>query len=110
MSFGSPVTLTFEDKKYEIPADKILPLIAQIENVITLGQLLDEQNPAPAKLSMAYGIALRYAGAKVTDGEIYTSIFKNNSAQMMAEAVSGLMALMIPPEAIQKKVSSGKKK
>ena len=109
MSFGAPVTLTYNDKQYEIPADSILPLIAQIEDVITLSQLIDTQKPSPAKLSMAFGIALRHAGAKVTDSEIYASVFKSGSASAMTQAVAGLMALMIPPVDIQNKVSDGKK-
>jgi hypothetical protein len=109
MSFSSPVILNFDGKNYEIAPDQILFLIAKIEDVITLSQLLDAQRPSPAKLSMAYGLALRHAGAKVTDGEIYQSIFKEGSAQKIGEAVTGLMALMIPPDDIQEKVFSSKK-
>lgn len=106
----SDVTLEFNGEKYTVPGSNLLPLIARIEGVITLAELIDCERPSNAKLAMAYGQALRFAGAKVGDEELYLSIFQEGGAQKMAGAVSGLLSLMIPPEALQEKMGGSAKK
>jgi len=106
----SDVALDFNGNQYTVAGADILPLIARIEGVITLGELVDHTRPSNAKLAMAYGQALRFAGAQVTDQELYLCIFQEGAAQKMAGAVSGLLALMIPPEALQQKVGGDTKK
>ena len=78
-------------------------VIAIVENHITLADLqrFAEENSVPlARVSMAYGAVLRFAGAKARDDEVYASLFK--SAEMgkrVARAISDLLLLMVPPEA-----------
>lgn len=96
-----PVTLAWKGTEYEVPADKVMLLIAKVEDVITLSELLNPRGRPLAKISMAYGVALRHAGAKVRDEEIYASMFADGSADTAAAAVSGLLAMMLPPSSLE---------
>ena len=59
---------------------------------------------------MAYATALRHAGARVTDAEVYSGMFdKGNQQRAAMNAISALLALMVPPEHLQEK-GDGKKK
>lgn len=96
-----PVTLSWKGAEYEVAADKVMMLIAQIEDVITLPELLNPKGRPLAKISMAFGAALRYAGAKVRDDEIYASMFAAGSSDAAAAAVSGLLSMMLPPSTVE---------
>lgn len=103
------VTLTWKGKTYEVAPDQVMRLIAQIEDVITLTELLNPRGRPLAKISMAYGAALRYAGAQVRDDEIYESMFTSGvSAEASASAVSGLLSMMLPPSSVEAAASSKK--
>lgn len=96
-----PVKLTWKGRDYVIPPEQVLKLLAMVEDVITLGELstymLSGRTPL-AKLSKAWGIALRYAGAQLTDEEIYGELFSDADMQGKALAATfGLQALMVPP-------------
>ncbi|MES2182869.1 MAG: hypothetical protein V4493_12325 [Pseudomonadota bacterium] len=107
MSIFQPVTLVYRDKQYIVKPNEILPLLAQIESVVSLQDLSDVNRLPFAKVAMAYGIALRYAGARVADDEIYRSLFSGDDTHSAAAAVSGLLAMMIPPQELQKKLVRG---
>lgn len=99
-SIFEPVTLTWEDKKYLIPAHQVLRAIAIVEEVITLHELMqyNTRGTAPAaKLSTAYGAVLRFAGAKVTDEQVYARMFDQGEAMSIGHAISALLFMMIPP-------------
>lgn len=104
MSVFKPVTLVYNAKHYLVKPNEVLPLLAQIESVISLIDLSDANRVPFAKVSMAYGIALRYAGARVSDDEIYQSLFSDGAASAAAAAVGGLLAMMIPPEELHTKL------
>ena len=104
------VTLGWGGEEYTVPANNQLMLIAQIEDALagTSGQqavnvLLRSGGPSHSRLSQAYGAALRYAGATVTDDEIYLSIMEdfasgsNDSASKIQGAIMGLLAIVAPP-------------
>ena len=60
-----------------------------------------QASPNLSKLARAYGAALRYAGAKVSDEEVYEGLFK--PGQLLNEvhnAIVVLMAIMMPPGAV----------
>jgi hypothetical protein len=97
MSVFEKVTLSFDGLEYEIAPDKILGLIAEIEDIVTLSELCQKKGPPMAKLAMAYGKALRYAGGKVADDVVYGAMFGKDK-EKIAGYVSGLLAMMIPPE------------
>jgi hypothetical protein len=105
MSIFKPVTLSYAGKNYTVAATKLLPLLAQIEDVITLQDLTNVKGAPIVKLSQAYGLALRYAGADVSDEEIYESVFSKSGAGFVTAAVSGLLSMMIPPTKFQNAVS-----
>jgi len=106
----SDVKFTYGGKDYTVKSDQVLMCIARVEGVITLGELVDTSRPQNAKLAMAYGEALRFAGAVVSNEELYLNIFKDGAAQSMGAAVGGLLSLMIPPEALQEKAGTAEKK
>lgn len=111
MSGFDDVKFGWAGKEYVIPAHKVLGAIARVEDVVTLQELqrngVKETIPL-AKLAMAYGVLLRYAGAQVTDMEIYNGMFgvgKDAQAIVIVEAITNLVVLMIPPDA-QKKIGA----
>lgn len=108
--FSQPVFLSWKGQEYEVSADRVMMLIAQIEDVITLPQLLNPNGRPLAKISMAYGVALRYAGAKVRDDEIYASMFTEGSAESASAAVNGLLSMMLPPASVAEKSPEKKAK
>lgn len=77
--------------------------IARIEDVLTLKEIHDAASMRGtvklARVASAYGAVLRYAGAKVTDEEIYSGMFGGEGAgqQRITESLTTLLAMMIPP-------------
>lgn len=98
-----PVMLSWKGDDFEVPADRVMMLIAQVEDIVTLPELLNPRGRPLAKISMAYGTALRFAGAKVRDDEIYASMFKEGSSEAASAAVNGLLSMMMPPAAVETK-------
>jgi hypothetical protein len=102
------VRLEFGGKGYTILANRLLPLIARLEGIVTFVELIQIQargGVPQAKLAMAYGEALRYAGADVSDDEVYYTMFPGDEeykSGAVAAAVTGIMALMLPPEHMKK--------
>lgn len=106
-----PVTLHWRGEAYTVPADRQLRMIAEIEDSISNSKgipailLLLERRVDMARLAMAYGVALRYAGANVTDEEIHLSITADiadgsaAAAIKMEMAVLGLLDIIAPPVA-----------
>ena len=107
MSVFKPVVLQFAGVDYTVAPHEVLPLIAQIESVITLGDLANGKRLPNAKIAMAYGLALRYAGAHIIDDDIYKSLFAPGAADKMSEALGGLLVLMIPPDSLTQKFPAG---
>lgn len=106
-----PVTLAWQGDRFTVPAEKQLRLIAEIEDALTVGSNLPAINvllsgtPKHSRLAGAYGAALRYAGAVVTDEEIYISIMEGfakggaEAAIQVQDAVIGLLSIISPPAA-----------
>ena len=72
MSLFEPVTLTWKGQEYVVKPDQVMYLIAIVEDKITLRQLSSGDVPF-SRTAQAFGAALRYAGAKVNDDEVYLS-------------------------------------
>lgn len=104
MGIFQEVKLRWGDEEFVVAPDRIMPLLAKIEDVITIGELqrsVTQAKPPIAKLAMAFGIALRHAGAKVTDDEVYEGMFAEGELQVkVAQSVFSLLVLMIPPSKI----------
>lgn len=102
MSGFDKVELKWKGQSYTIESNRVLRLIARIEEVVTIDELVKyaaRQTAPMAKLAMAYGAALRYAGVEVTDEEVFESIFVSNSGASITAAITGLLSLMIPKSA-----------
>lgn len=105
MSVFEPVSLTWKGEEYKVESDKVMMLIAKIEDIITLSEVYNyaQKGAAPvAKIAMAYGAALRYAGARVRDDEVYKGLFAKGDDSIPA-ALNALLTMMIPPEDLQGK-------
>lgn len=102
----TPVELEWCGKIYTVPARKVMGLISQIEDVLTLAELQSYaiRGTAPmAKMSMAYGRALRYAGADVSDEEVYDATFSGPERQAaISAALINLMRMILPASARDK--------
>lgn len=100
MKLFDDIKLEWAGKAYIIPANKVLGAIARIEEIVSIRELAAcarESTLPVAKLSMAYGSVLRYAGAEVDDEDVYAGIFSGGDhAHQVATAVGGLLAMMIP--------------
>ena len=95
------ITLGWHDKTYVIPADRVLGAVARIEQHITLHEILaySERGTAPmAVLAQAYASVLRYAGAEITDNEVYAGMFTDgDTTQIVSQLLNGLLGMMLPP-------------
>lgn len=107
MSIFQPVTLKWNGDEYIVPANQVMGLIAQIEDAITLPELLGKKGAPLGRVAMGYGAALRYAGARVTDEQVYQGMFGGDSSTTIQAAVTGLLSMMIPPDGVAEK--GGKK-
>lgn len=100
MSIFQDITLTWNGESKTIPSDRVLGLIAEVEECITIDDLA-KGKPKLAKIAMAYCAALKYAGFKARTDETYQQMLKGES--QAAALVTGLIEIMIPPETIQPK-------
>lgn len=105
-----PAKLSWEGREYTIPGTKILGAIGAIEEVFTLVELserLKTGSPPFAKIALAYGRVLRYAGAQITDEEVYEGLFADGDNAVSArDAMLGLLLLMTPPKLRTRKVEA----
>lgn len=93
-----PVFLTWAGKEYEVPADRVMMLIATVEQYISISDLAKPAPPMGA-IARAYAAALQYAGARgVTAEHIYKTYFTKDAAANYSGAVNGLLMMMIPPD------------
>lgn len=104
------VTLGWKGDEFVVPANRMLMLVCKIEDALAgdsgeqaLTVLMRRQGPPHARLAMAYGAALRFAGADVTDNDVYmsmqTELSKGDAEGVasMQSAVINLIAIVSPP-------------
>lgn len=106
------VHLEWNGQKYTIRKERVLKAIARIEDVVTMVELQrfwERQTTPMAKIAMAYGSVLRYAGAKVTDDEVYIGMFgaEGTSADQVVLSINNLIEMMVPPTTKEVASSSG---
>jgi hypothetical protein len=118
MSIFQDVTFGFKGDEYKVKANKIMRLIAMVEDIVTL-QDLSSGKIKMSRLAEAYAACLNYAGADVELEEVYESLFGDGGANSMQASITSLVMLILPPstynppeeEAAKKKpVSRAKKK
>lgn len=97
MSIFKPVVLKWKNQEYRVEANQILKLIAEIEEFVTLDELTSGKAHF-TKIAYGYHAALEFVGAKVSADEVYQSLFPGGGEEGSTHAVSGLLALMIPPK------------
>jgi len=113
MSIFHEVGLTWKGTEYTVPADKVMGLIAEIEEVLTFEELaaFSEKGLKRVGLSRAYVAALTYAGVKdVKQEEVYSALFDPSRSIEMQTIVATLLTMMIPPEHLQEKPKAPTKK
>lgn len=107
------VTLSWADKSYTVPANQQLMLIAKIEDALAgdtgeqaIALLMRKNGPPHSRMAAAFGAALRYAGAGVTDEDVYLSIHQDiasGSKMQVATKVNmmilALLSIISPPVA-----------
>lgn len=109
------VTLSWAGEDYTVPADRQMMLVAIVEHHISLNPVTGENEPPLAvlfrrggvpftRLAFALGAALRYAGAKVTDDEIYLSIQDDlankegrDKARASHDIIIAILSIISPP-------------
>lgn len=105
MNFNT-LHLSWGGKEYHIPADQVMKAIARVEETVTFGELAEMLSTGRlkfAKISQAYATFLRYAGAMVTDEEVFFVLFPRGSADVLNEAMGKLYTLIVmmsPPMSV----------
>jgi hypothetical protein len=103
MGAFADIEMVWAGKTYTIQSHRVMGAIARIEDVITLPELqaYSARGTYPlAKLCTAYATVLKYAGARVTDEEIYEMAFAGEGAQeAVINGVLNLMQMMVPASA-----------
>jgi hypothetical protein len=113
MGVFDDIHLNWQGSDYVIPANKVMGAIARIEDVITLTEIYEASQQRSVKfsrVSSAYAAVLRFAGATVTDEEVYAGMFAGQSAAAaVRDALTGLLSMMIPPsaKAVEKEAPRG---
>jgi len=107
------VTISWRGQDYIVPANRQLMLIALIEDALSgdsgkqaLSVLFRREGPPYSRLAAAFGAALRHAGARVSDEEVYLSIMEDMAQRSKAEvtamvqqSIIALLSIMAPPAA-----------
>jgi hypothetical protein len=71
----SAIKLTWKGKEYRIPADKAFAVGEQVEDVVSLAEIGSwGVKPRFFKIARAFAVMLRFAGCKVSDGEVHEEI------------------------------------
>lgn len=110
MAVFQEIRLSWDGREFVIPAERVLGAIAEVEEVVTLPEILMMMGGkmTMAKLSRAYGALLRYAGASLSDDEVYGGLIKHGKTfEQMKTACVALCGLMIPPDKLTEAPASG---
>jgi hypothetical protein len=97
------VEFDWHDKTFTVPADHVLGAIAIVEEHFTfqdLANAMETKKLSLTRLARCYGDVLRYAGATVTDDEVYAGMFVGDMALKIRQATDMLLAMMIPPSVL----------
>ena len=105
------VTLSWRGQSYTVPANQQMMLIAKLEDALegesgksAIEMLFRNGGPPHTALARAFGAALRYAGASVSDDEVYLSIHEDIASGSAKQAyaktagmIIALLAVISPP-------------
>lgn len=107
MSVFEQIELGFKGETFVVQPDKVMRLIALVEDVISLQELTSQ--PKLSKLAEAYTVALNYAGASAQTEEVYASLFGDGGSEVVQNTITSLIMMMLPPSTYSAP-ESGKKK
>lgn len=96
MGIFNDVTIGFKGEEFTIEANKVMRLIASVEEVISLAELTTGK-PKLAKIAEAYALMINYAGGNADIESVYESLFVNDGSQTVQAAIQSLIMLMLPP-------------
>lgn len=101
MGVFNDIPIGWRDREYIIPANRVLKVIAAIEEHITIDEICSYASRGAmlpiTKITFAYGAALRLAGAAVSDDEVYEHMFSGDEERSVAlDALNGLLGMMMP--------------
>lgn len=93
--------LKFRGKTYVVPETRAFELGAEVEEVVTLSEIASwGNNPRFFKIARAFGVMLRFAGARVSDTEVKDEIDASvagavaaGAAQMAAKELFAAVAV-----------------
>lgn len=104
------VTFGWGGMSYTVPANRQMGLVARVEDALSgdsgrqaISVLMQREGPPYSRLAAAFGAALRYAGAAVTDEEIYLSIMedftksRSDVAVKVQTVIVALLMVIAPP-------------
>lgn len=101
MSLFNEVKISWGGETYTIPAKDQMKLVLQLEEALSggtgkqaIGVLLSPEGPPYGILASAFGTMLRFAGAPVSDEEIYLSIV-SDMAESKADVVTKTQAAIV---------------
>lgn len=92
------IELNWKGTAYPVKHDRVMRLIAAIEDHIRIQDLANPDGPPLSKLAMGYSAALRYAGLSITSDEVYAEFFSSDAAGATSNAVTSLLVAMLPPK------------
>ena len=103
MTVFSDLELRWKGQGHVIPEAQVTKACAIVEDVITFQELMGffARGATPfAKVSMAYAALLRFAGAQVTDNEVFGRMFDpgDNMQRDASVLVQYLLERMLPKE------------
>lgn len=107
------IMLSWRGTEYKVPANKVMGAIKRIEDHVTVHDLLGMTEAGGddgksmvirrtglrlAMLASGYAAVLNYAGADLTEEEVYQGLFegKGEAQANAVAAISGLLQMMIP--------------
>jgi hypothetical protein len=107
MGVFSDFTMSWDGVDYSIPKHRILGAIDAVEDVVTIAEihtmLADPEKIRFRKVARAFSELLRYAGAKISDEQVYEGMFSQDKEKTSSVMVSLflLLKLMIPESAMK---------
>jgi hypothetical protein len=111
MALFESQSLMWKGETYIIPSDRMLGAIATIEEHFTFMEMIAASHGRPplVKISRAFAALLRYAGCKVSDEEMYRSIFDPNANIMerIEAALVTFLLMMTPPAQLSTSQAKG---
>ena len=103
MGVFTDIELEWAGSTYTIKGQRVMRVISLVEDVITMPELqaYSSKGTYPlAKLCTAFASVLRFAGARVTDEEVYELAYSGEKEQeAVIMATMDLMKMMLPASA-----------